>query len=416
MSQIKNRTIFTRDNLEVMRGMDGDTVDLIYLDPPFNKKKQFQAPIGSEAAGATFKDWWVMDDIKEEWVLELRLHHPHIADFIKVAGRMGAPSNTPYLLYMAPRLLEMRRVLKPSGSIYLHCDPTMSHYLKILMDRIFGYADVNFRNEIIWHYYNGASSAQDKFARKHDVILFYAKDKGNYFNNIDTREPYVPDSNYVKNPESYKGGGKPNPHGKRRHDVWRLPSINNMAKERTGYPTQKPLRLLEQIIRASSNEDGLVLDPFCGCATTCVAAEILNRRWIGIDVAERSLSLTWKRISTITDDMAGYAGQPLELKRSDLHSRTDIPIRTVKAKRSKNIKTILYGKQGGHCNLCDTHLEMRHLEIDHIVARSSGGQDADENLQLLCGHCNRTKGNRTQAEARKIINEFLDLPKKKPRR
>ncbi len=321
MSQIKNRTIFTRDNLEVMRGMDGDTVDLIYLDPPFNKKKQFQAPIGSEAAGATFKDWWVMDDIKEEWVLELRLHH-----------------------------------------------------------------------------------------------LFYAKDKGNYFNNIDTREPYVPDSNYVKNPESYKGGGKPNPHGKRRHDVWRLPSINNMAKERTGYPTQKPLRLLEQIIRASSNEDGLVLDPFCGCATTCVAAEILNRRWIGIDVAERSLSLTWKRISTITDDMVGYAGQPLELKRSDLHSRTDIPIRTVKAKHSKNIKTILYGKQGGHCNLCDTHLEMRHLEIDHIVGRSSGGQDAEENLQLLCGHCNRTKGNRTQAEARKIINEFLDLPKKKPRR
>ncbi|MDD9814849.1 MAG: site-specific DNA-methyltransferase, partial [Gammaproteobacteria bacterium] len=290
MSQIPNRTIFTRDNLEVMRGMDSDSVDLIYLDPPFNKKKQFQAPIGSEAAGAAFKDWWVMDDIKEEWVLELRLHYPHIADFIKVAGSMGATSNTPYLLYMAPRLLEMRRVLKPAGSIYLHCDPTMSHYLKILMDRIFGFTDVNFRNEIIWHYYNGASVARDKFARKHDVILFYAKAKGNYFNDVATREPYVPDSNYVKNPDSYKGGGKPNPHGKRKHDVWRLPSINNMAKERTGYPTQKPLALLEQIISASSNEGDLVLDPFCGCATTCVAAEILNRRWIGIDVAERSLS------------------------------------------------------------------------------------------------------------------------------
>ncbi|MDD9815344.1 MAG: site-specific DNA-methyltransferase, partial [Gammaproteobacteria bacterium] len=297
MSQIPNRTIFTRDNLEVMRGMDSDSVDLIYLDPPFNKKKQFQAPIGSEAAGAAFKDWWVMDDIKEEWVLELRLHYPHIADFIKVAGSMGATSNTPYLLYMAPRLLEMRRVLKPAGSIYLHCDPTMSHYLKILMDRIFG--EKNFRNEIVWCY-SGGGGTKKRFARKHDIILFYTKSGKYNFNHAATRVPYTEGGGTAtaqakgavmsKKIGSSTHQWEPDSRGKVPEDHWHIPFINPMAKERTGYPTQKPLAVLEKIIGASSDKGDLVLDPFCGCATTLVAAEILNRRWIGIDVAERSLS------------------------------------------------------------------------------------------------------------------------------
>ncbi|MDD9871591.1 MAG: site-specific DNA-methyltransferase, partial [Gammaproteobacteria bacterium] len=305
MSQIPNRTIFTRDNLEVMRGMDSDSVDLIYLDPPFNKKKQFQAPIGSEAAGAAFKDWWVMDDIKEEWVLELRLHYPHIADFIKVAGSMGATSNTPYLLYMAPRLLEMRRVLKPAGSIYLHCDPTMSHYLKILMDRIFG--EKNFRNEIVWCYTRMAAKGQRQFSRATDTILWYSKGNGWTFNVDDIRQPYSPSSkaregyalNKLGSGIAKEGKTVLNPIGKFPENwIADIPYLR--GKERTGYPTQKPITLLQRIIKASSNKNDLVLDPFCGCATTCVAAEILNRRWIGIDVAEQSLSLTWKRISTIT--------------------------------------------------------------------------------------------------------------------
>ncbi|MDD9828043.1 MAG: DNA methyltransferase, partial [Deltaproteobacteria bacterium] len=119
---VLNRTVFTRDNLEVMRGMDSDSVDLIYLDPPFNKKKQFHAPTGSAARGASFKDWWTMDDVKFEYMEQLERKHPDLVSLIHAAGLVGHRSNTPYLLYMAPRLVEMRRILKDTGSLYLHCD------------------------------------------------------------------------------------------------------------------------------------------------------------------------------------------------------------------------------------------------------------------------------------------------------
>ncbi|MCY4524884.1 MAG: DNA methyltransferase, partial [Halobacteriovoraceae bacterium] len=153
------------------------------------------------------------------------------------------------------------------------------------------------RNEIIWHYYNGATSSNKFFGRKHDLILFYVKNEKTLFKNI-IREPYEKTSGWVKynssNPIKY---GKPNPDGKRVHDVWRIPTINNMSKERTGYPTQKPLALLERIIKASSNKHDLVLDPFCGCATTCIAAEKLNRQWIGIDVSVKAYELVKARLN-----------------------------------------------------------------------------------------------------------------------
>ena len=142
---INSKTIFTGDNLPIMRGMNSESVDLIYLDPPFNSNANYAAPIGSEAAGAEFKDTWTLRDVDIAWLDLIEAKHPALNRVIHAAM---TNSDKSYLIYMAVRLLEMRRILKSTGSIYLHCDPTMSHYLKLVMDAVFG--KVNFRNEIIW--------------------------------------------------------------------------------------------------------------------------------------------------------------------------------------------------------------------------------------------------------------------------
>ena len=147
MTNWKNQTIWTGDNLYIMRGMNSASVDLIYLDPPFNSKADYAAPIGSVAAGAEFKDTWTLSDLDAEWINLIEDKHPAIYRVLLAAM---TKSDKSYLVYMAARLLETKRILKPSGSIYLHCDPTMSHYLKLLMDAVFGWK--NFRNEIIWGY------------------------------------------------------------------------------------------------------------------------------------------------------------------------------------------------------------------------------------------------------------------------
>ena len=149
---MKNRTIFTGDNLPVLRGLDTDSVDLIYLDPPFNSNRDYAAPIGSEAAGAAFKDTWTLSDVDVAWHGEIADRNPGLYELISLAGKTHSKGMMSYLIMMSPRLLEMERVLKPTGSIYLHVDPTASHYLKIAMDCVFGRD--NFRNEIVWHYYN----------------------------------------------------------------------------------------------------------------------------------------------------------------------------------------------------------------------------------------------------------------------
>ena len=309
---ISNRTLFIADNLPIMRGIDSECIDLIYLDPPFNTNRSYKAPIGSPAEGAEFNDIWTDEELikfKKEWHGEIAETHEELYQIIQSVGIFYGKSMSIYLMAMAVRLFEMHRILKPTGSIYLHCDPTASHYLKIIMDSLFG--KDNFRNEIVWHYYNGSSNSKKNYARKHDTILFYSNGKGNMFDDIAAREPYAENSNWVKNPKSYGGNYKANPHGKRMHDVWRIPSINNMAKERTGYPTQKPLPLLERIIKSSSNEGDLVLDPFCGCATACVAAERLDRQWIGIDISPSAEDITKLRLQEQVDKGANL-WNPLE--------------------------------------------------------------------------------------------------------
>ena len=201
-----------------------------------------------------------------------------------------------YLAFMAPRLAEIWRLLTPEGSVYLHCDPHASHYLKCMMDAIFGAA--NFRNEIIWHYKHTGNSKRD-FARKHDVILRYVKTDNWTFNADAVRQPY--DAKTVKRYEkpvvfAGKYQAKLNPLGRLCDDVWEIPPIRNVSKEGLGYPTQKPLALLERIIKASSNPGDIVFDPFCGCGTTLDAAHGLNRHWVGIDLTVLALEPMERRL------------------------------------------------------------------------------------------------------------------------
>ena len=321
-----NRIIYNRDNIDILKGLNTQSIDLIYLDPPFNKNKTFTAPIGSSAEGASFKDTFKEEDVKSEWVKTIKQDYPALEIYLNsIKGISEARGkhylyNYCYLCYMAIRLIEMKRILKDTGSIYYHCDSTMSHYIKILMGIIFG--EKNFRNEIVWCYNRFSRTAKKSFPSMNDIILFYTKTNNTTFNKIFTeyRDTKRLEKGYhtlvdngikkllvydekkaVKKIEQaikenckiiYTQVQKPII-----NNIWDgIAIINPMAKERTGYPTQKPLALLERIIKASSNEGDVVLDPFCGCATTCVAAEKLDRNWIGIDVSHMAYDLVKQRL------------------------------------------------------------------------------------------------------------------------
>ena len=439
----KNKTIFTGDNLYVMRGMNAGCVDLVYLDPPFNSNKAYAAPIGSRAAGAAFKDSWTLSDV--DLVEHNRLKDENVGLYALMASSRYAHSRGmfSYLVMMAVRLLEMKRILKPTGSIYLHCDPTAGHYLKVVMDAIFGAE--NFRNEVVWERTTGRSDAK-RFARVHDGILYYSMSKEFIWNGAwqplgerqirrdyrheDARGRYQSDQLTAK---GLSGGGYDYDfHGHR--GPWRYPEsrMRELEKEgrihfpkkpggmprykrylhesrgiaardvitdiypaprseRTGYPTQKPLALLRRIIEASSSEDDVVFDPFCGCATTLVAADELRRGWVGIDISARAAELVVQRIR---DNQGLFR---------NITARDDIPMRTDQggelrtAAEMADCKRKLYGLQEGYCNGCQEHFEARHLEMDHVTPRAKGGTSHAANLQLLCGNCNRRKGSRTQA-------------------
>ena len=381
-------TIWTGDCLEVMRGMNSETVDLIYLDPPFNSNANYAAPIGSAAAGAAFKDTWTLSDVDAEWINLIEQKQPAVHRVLLAAM---TNSDKSYLAYMAARLLEMPRLLKPTGSIYLHCDPTMSHYLKLLMDAIFGRS--SFRNEIVWGYQRW-TGATKRFQRMHDTVLFYGRSAQTIFNQL--LEPHSPKGRK-------RHGGKnrrttvsatgrldqtytDDSGMKAMRDVWEISYLNANARERVGYPTQKPLELLERIIRASSNEGDFVLDPFCGCATTLVAADRLNRQWVGIDLSTKAAELVVKRVET---DQGLWKNI---VHRTDIPKRTDLgPLRPYNSTANKQQ---LYGQQGGDCAGCGTHFQPQHMTVDHIIAQSKGGTDHLDNLQLLCAHCNSVKGDR----------------------
>ena len=456
-----NRTLWTGDNLDIMRGMNSESVDLIYLDPPFNSNKNYSAPIGSEAAGAAFKDTWSLSDVDEAWHGEIADRQPTLYAIIDAAGMSHGKGMKSYLIMMAVRLLEMRRLLKSTGSIYLHCDPTASHYLKMLLDTTLSAG--SFRNELSWKRTSSHSDA-NRFASVSDRLLFYAA-SGATWNpqHLPLGEAYIardyrfsdhrgrfqqdnltgPGLSDGESGEPWKGydpsqsgrhwsvpkSGKyaqwiedniipgyrdipsvharldalneneliyrrssGNPRLKRYLEASKgeavsdfiadIQNVNNRSKEYVKYPAQKPLALLDRIIKASSNEGDLILDPFCGCATACVAAERLQRQWIGIDLSPLAAKLVKLRM----ERELGIFGQHTD--------RTDIPRRTHQGDLPsyKTHRHALYGRQEGICAGCQVMFPFRNMAVDHVVAQSKGGSDHLDNLQLLCGACNSAKG------------------------
>ena len=323
---VENRTIFCRDNLDILQGINPECIDLIYLDPPFNKNKKFTASIGSSAEGAEFEDIFREEKIKEEWLKTIQEDHPEIYHYLNGIRGVGKSYNFAYLAYMIIRLMECYRVLKPTGSLYLHCDPTMSHYLKIALDSIFG--ESCFGNEIIWHY-GKMSNSKRNFPNNHDIIFRYTKSEKFVFHpqKQDESEYRTRYQQFLTGNQVLWGSVKNktdklvqsrarnierklerslqdedvlfdfDKEFKIQSDVIYVPIIKGNSAERTGYPTQKPLALLERVISASSNEGDTVLDPFCGCATTCVAAERLNRNWIGIDISIKAFEMVNERLT-----------------------------------------------------------------------------------------------------------------------
>ena len=393
-----NRTIWTGDNLPIMRGMNSASVDLIYLDPPFNSNKTYSAPIGSEAAGAAFKDTWTLSDVDLAWHGEIAEQSPAVYAAIAAAGETHGSGMQSYMIMMAVRLLEMHRLLKDTGSLYLHCDPTASHYLKLLLDAVFG--PQQYRNEIVWSYRRWPSKQQN-FQRMHDVLFRYSKGDAPTWNQLyeepaeSTQRVWKGKKQTLRPGATKKVTGSEDSLGAPMRDVWAIGMLAARAKERLGYPTQKPLKLLERIVLASSNPGDLVFDPFAGCATACVAAEHHERQWIGIDLSPLAAELVERRLRDRARTFARC------IRRDDIPQRTDIG--DLPAYRTH--KHHLYGQQEGVCAGCRVFFPFRNLTVDHVVPQSQGGTHHRENLQLLCGACNSLKGDRSQAYLLSVLRE-----------
>ena len=324
--------LYYGDNLEVLRKyINTETIDLCYIDPPFNSKRNYNQiynNIGKEdkAQAQAFVDTWVWDDEAVRGYNEIitnsgnRFTKQSIKLLSGLEGVLGQGSLLAYLVSMTLRIAEIHRVLKPTGSFYFHCDPTSSHYLKLVIDSVFCPTGGDFKNEIIWSYDKWTAPSNYQFQRNHDVVFFYAK-KDAHINIIkeitdNLKEKYkkgyligggggsrglvVYDENNTKVKELIESGNYDPVYAKKEgkpiSDVWRIPFINPSAKERLGYPTQKPEALLERIIEASTNKGDLVLDAYCGCGTTIAVAQRLQRKWVGIDITYQSISLILRRL------------------------------------------------------------------------------------------------------------------------
>ena len=440
-----NRTLYHGDNLPFLRGINSGTVHLIATDPPFNKGRDFHATPDSLAAGAKFEDRWRWDkDVHQDWVDAIQDDWPAVWRVIEAARAAAGADMAAFLCWLGVRLLEMHRVLRDDGSIYLHIDHTAHAYVKSLMDAIFGRK--NFRNEIVWHY-GKMSNTKKNFPRNHDTILRYAKTDSYFFRPIKGD-----DSEYRNRFERYLTGNQVlygtvkasrdklilrrvhrlrvalcrepedddvlfdfNEEFKIQSDVMYVPTLKGNSREWTGFKTQKPIALYKRLLMASGNEGDFVLDPFCGCATTLLAAERLKRQWIGMDIWDKAHETVVERLqaeglaapdgdtagrlltfgqigySTVgpvrTDD-ASVAGPILKTKKCRI-AESPGP----KLSRAQMVD-ILIDETGMRCAGCDREFDdPLYLQLDHKTPRSEGGLNHISNRMLLCGPCNRIKSN-----------------------
>ena len=443
-----------------MRGMNSETVDLIATDPPFNKGRDFHATPDKLQDGARFQDRWSWErDVHQEWVDQIKDDYPRLMEAIESARYAHSDGMGAFMCFMSVRLLEMKRILKPTGNIYLHCDPTASHYLRAVMDAIFGRQ--HFVNEIVWHYDGPQRPSKRRFGSKHDTIFRYAK-TANYFSDPTGIAPFqalsadelsvykkldvgryyytTPRGDYTdKSIErltaedriEYTRSGKVRVRhflpvdsagrtgrAKQLPDVWTdIVSLGHAGgTEKAGYPTQKPLALYERIIKASSNLGDLVLDPFCGCATTCVAAERLERQWTGIDIWDGAHDITIERLQK--EGLAGPQGNVGVLTFNDLYYETEPAERTdngdkaipflpiinrlreplqpwQRLSRQQIIDHLTKAQSLTEglvtCAGCGREMESPFMELDHITPRADRGSNDISNRILLCRPCNGKK-------------------------
>ena len=426
------RELWIGDNLAIMRQMNSETVDLIYLDPPFNSKRMYEGNLDEGMGKQSFSDIWGDSDITEDDRRILRERNPLLAELISFLGHSHGISWQSYLSFMGIRLMEMHRLLKDTGSIYLHCDPTMSHPLKLLMDMIFG-AKSNFRNEIVWHHPK-IGVANHQFTSNNDTLLFYSKSDKYYFSPITTGEPnelatrwknkldgmqllYRQAKGIADSPAKSKIRVRQKelnrplrdddvvvdftaPENQKRLDnVWRIPFLRGNSKESTGWATQKPIALLERIINASSKNGDVVLDPFCGCGTACVAATNLGRQWIGIDQHPKAGLIMQDRMKKDAKLAPEWDGVKILLEKdaAKLPKRTDV----VPFRKDERTKRTLYERQKGKCasgELCLNGTDAKpinFMQFDRKLSATRGGGYTWDNVQLLCSTCNISKGKKT---------------------
>jgi len=282
VAHMETGVLYCEDNLPQLVQFPDECVDLIYLDPPFFSNRHYEVIWGDEAEVRSFEDRW-------EGGIQV------------------------YINWMRDRMVEIHRVLRPTGSVYMHCDYHASHYLKVMMDNVFGHQ--NFRNEVIWCY-RGGGVPRNAFARKHDSLMFYAKSRQAKFN-----PQYVPYSEASQALVSSRGGRSIDnrkrdlDRGAHMPDWWSdINSLQTWSPERLGYPTQKPVALLERVIAASSDPGDVVLDPFCGCGTTIAAAVSLGREWVGIDISHTAVNIIQERLDKMGVRRVKAIGMPTTLE------------------------------------------------------------------------------------------------------
>jgi len=458
-----NRHLFIVDNYRLLTSVETASVDLICTDPPFAKNDTFVGDLTppltdtekqqeinkmkdwgihnandaeqshvtwpTEGGTAKFGDIWSWEeDVHEQWMNQIKYTRPKVLDVIETTRYTHGEGMAAYLAYMAVRLIECHRVLKQSGSLYLHCDHTANSYLRLLLDAIFG--TTNFRNDIIWSYRTGGVSKR-WWPRKHDTLLFYVKSNKYNHNPIQERvfyeKPFF--STKIDDAGRYYADVF-------LRDVWNdIKPLINFSHERTGYPTQKPVALAQRIIEASSRPGDLVLDPFAGCAYVPVAAENLQRDWVACDISPRAMTVLRRQFRKFGYAVDGEAPEGVLAHEGESLARADVrilgphelptrisldeniemikplPPRTYKIPASifsrEETLTFLLGLSGWRAWCCGfanwkissfgrpiIEQTIRNFELDHIDPQSKRGRHEIDNRAPLCPYHNNRKGNR----------------------